>query len=156
MTDISQELHEAEQRARAAAASDVQEFGDFFLSRFLGLEIDYDDDEQTCRVRLPYARHLGNPQGSVHGGIITTAMDISMGHLCHRYLSTAMTIEMQIRFFRPLKGDGIATGRLINAGRRLVHLESRMTDADDRLIAYGVGSWHRLDALKEAPAPQTS
>jgi uncharacterized protein (TIGR00369 family) len=156
MTDISQELHEAEQRARAAAASDVQEFGDFFFSRFLGLEIDYDDDEQTCRVRLPYARHLGNPQGSVHGGIITTAMDISMGHLCHRYLSTAMTIEMQIRFFRPLKTDGIATGRLINPGRRLVHLESRMTDADGRLNAYGVGSWHRLDALKEVAAPQTN
>ena len=38
----------------------------------------------------------------MHGGIVTTAMDISMGHLCHRFLSTAVTIEMQMRFFRPL------------------------------------------------------
>ena len=151
MTDATQAVHHAVARAEKAAASDVQEFGDFFLSRFLGLEISYDDDEQTCTVRLPYARHLGNPQGSVHGGIITTAMDISMGHLCHRYLSTAMTIEMQMRFFRPLTGDGIATGRLIKPGRRLVHLESRMTDAEGRLVAFGVGSWHRLDALKEGP-----
>lgn len=136
-------------RAHAAAAIPEQEFGNFFLSRFLGLDITYDDDAQTCTVRLPYARHLGNPQGSVHGGIITTAIDISMGHLCHRYLSTAMTIEMQVRYFRPLTSDGIATGRLIKPGRRLVHLESRMTDSDGRLIAFGVGTWHRLDALKE-------
>lgn len=142
-------------RAREAASSDVQEFGDFFLSRFLGLEISYDDAEQTCTVRLPYAPHLGNPQGSVHGGVITTAMDISMGHLTHRYLSTAMTIEMSLRFFRPLTGDGTATARLLKPGRRLVHLESRMTDAQGRLVAHGVGSWHRLDALAESPGELT-
>lgn len=140
----------AVRRAQEAAATDVQEFGDFFLSRFLDLRISYDDDQQTCSVVLPYARHLGNPQGSVHGGIITTAMDISMGHLTHRFLSTAMTIEMSLRFFRPLTTDGTATARLIKPGRRLVHLESRMTDADGRLVAHGVGSWHRLDALREA------
>ncbi|MQA60103.1 MAG: hotdog fold thioesterase [Actinophytocola sp.] len=134
-------------RAEAAAASDTQEFGDFFLSRFLGLEISYDDEEKTCSVRLPYAPHLGNPQGSVHGGIITTAMDISMGHLTHRFLSSAMTIEMNLRFFRPLTGDGTATARLLKPGRRLVHIESRMTDSAGRLVAHGVGSWHRLDAL---------
>lgn len=137
-------------RAQEASDTDVQEFGNFFLSRFLGLEISYDDEQQTCSVRLPYARFLGNPQGSVHGGIITTAMDISMGHLTHRFLSTAMTIEMNLRFFRPLTSDGIATARLLKPGRRLVHLESRMTDAEGRLVAHGVGSWHRLDALREA------
>ena len=68
MTDVGQMEHEAVRRAQEAASTDVQEFGNFFLSRFLGLEISYDDDEQTCSVRLPYARHLGNPQGSVHGG----------------------------------------------------------------------------------------
>lgn len=141
---------EAVRRAQEAASTDVQEFGNFFLSRFLGLEIGYDDDQQSCSVRLPYARHLGNPQGSVHGGIIATSMDISMGHLCHRFLNTAMTIEMNLRFFRPLIGDGTATARLLKPGRRLVHLESRMTDDDGRLVAHGVGSWHRLDALQEA------
>jgi hypothetical protein len=27
-----------------------------------------------------------------------------------------------------------------------VHLESRLTDAQDRLVAFAAGSWHRLDA----------
>ncbi len=101
---------------------------------------------------LPYAAHLCNPQGSVHGGMVTTALDISMGHLCHRFLSTAVTIEMQMRFFRPLTGIGTCIGRLVRAGRRIVHLESRMTDEDGRLAAMGTGSWHRLDA-RDGPHP---
>jgi uncharacterized protein (TIGR00369 family) len=132
--------------AQGAAADPAWEFGSFFLSRFLQLGISYDDAEQTCTVVLPYAAHLCNPQGSVHGGIVTTALDISMGHLCKRYLSAAVTIEMQMRFFRPLTSDATCTGRLVRAGRRIVHLESRMTDADGKLTALGTGSWHRLDA----------
>ena len=81
----------------------------------------------------------------MHGGILITAMDISMGHLCHRYLNTAVTIEMQVRFMRPLHGTGRCTGRLLKAGRRIVHLESHLTDESDRLVAVATGSWHRLE-----------
>lgn len=133
--------------ARVAASDPTWEFGSFFLSRFLQLDISYDDAEQTCTVVLPYGPHLCNPQGSVHGGVITTALDISMGHLCKRYLSAAVTIEMQMRFFRPLTGTGTCTGRVIRGGRRIVHLESRLTDDQGRLTALGTGSWQRLDAV---------
>lgn len=132
--------------AHAAGSDPTWEFGSFFLSRFLRLGIDYDDAEQTCTVVLPHAPHLCNPQGSVHGGILTTAVDISMGHLCHRYLSAAVTIELQMRFFRPLTSEATCTGRIVRAGRRIVHLESRVLDAEGRLTALGTGSWHRLDA----------
>lgn len=135
----------AVERARLAAADPAQEFGSFFLSRFLDLEITYDDEQETCTVALPYAPYLCNPQGSVHGGVITTAMDISMGHLCHRYLSTAMTIEMQVRFFRPLRGTGRCTGRLLRPGRRIVHLESRLVDEEERLVAFASSTWHRIE-----------
>jgi uncharacterized protein (TIGR00369 family) len=133
-------------RAVRAAAEAAPGFGTFFLARFLDLDISYDDEARTCTVVLPYAGHLCNPQGSVHGGVIATAMDVSMGHLCHRFLSTAVTIEMNLRFFRPLTGRGRCTGRILNAGRRLVHLESRLTDDEGRLVAFAAGSWHRLDA----------
>lgn len=137
---------EAVRAATHAASSDTQEFGDFFLSRFLDLQIGYDESARRCTVVLPYAVHLTNPQGTVHGGVITTAMDISMGHLCRHFLSPAMTIEMQVRFFRPLTSTGSCTASLLRAGRRIVHIESRMTDADGREVAHGVGTWHRLEA----------
>lgn len=139
------------ERARLAAADPTSEFGSFFLSRFLDLDISYDDEARTCQVVLPYAAHLCNPQGTVHGGVITTAMDISMGHLCHRFLSTAVTVEMQVRFFRPLTGMGRVEGRVLRSGRRLVHLESRLFDERDALAAHAVGSWHRLDPVPSTP-----
>ena len=129
--------------ARAAAADPAWEFGSFFLSRFLRLGIDYDDEIETCTVTLPYAVHLCNPQGSVHGGIMTTVLDISMGHLCRRQLGSAVTIEMAVRFFRPLTTDATCTGAFVRRGRRIAHLESRMIDPRGRLIAMGTGSWCR-------------
>jgi uncharacterized protein (TIGR00369 family) len=145
--------HPAVTRAATAAAESRPGFGTFFLARFLDLDISYDDDARTCTVALPYAAHLCNPQGSIHGGVIATAMDVSMGHLCHRFLSTAVTIEMNLRFFRPLTGPGRCTAALLNAGRRLVHLESRLTDDEGRPVAFAAGSWHRLD--DKDPKPRT-
>ena len=132
-------------RVEEAIATAEPAFGKFFLARLLDLRVEYDDDEQTTTVTLPYAEFLCNPQGSVHGGVLSTVMDISMGHLCHRYLSTAVTIEMQMRFFRPVTGDCRAEGRLIRPGKRIVHLESRLYDDADRLAASGTGSWLRLE-----------
>jgi acyl-CoA thioesterase len=132
-------------RVEDALATSEPAFGRFFLARLLDLRIEYHDDEQATSVTLPYAEFLCNPQGSVHGGVLSTVMDISMGHLCHRYLSTAVTIEMQMRFFRPVNGDCRAEGRLIRPGKRIVHLESRLYDDADRLAASGTGSWLRLE-----------
>jgi acyl-CoA thioesterase len=135
-------------RVEDALATSEPAFGKFFLARLLDLRVEYHDDEQRTTVALPYAEFLCNPQGFVHGGILSTVMDISMGHLCHRYLSTAVTIEMQMRFFRPVTSDCRAEGRLIRPGRRIVHLESRLYDDSDRLAASGTGSWQRLDPVE--------
>jgi acyl-CoA thioesterase len=133
-------------RVEDAIATSEPAFGRFFLARLLDLEVEYHEDEQATTVTLPYAEFLCNPQGSVHGGVLSTVMDISMGHLCHHFLSTAVTIEMQMRFFRPVTGDCRAEGRLIRPGKRIVHLESRLYDDDGRLAASGTGSWLRLEA----------
>jgi hypothetical protein len=56
-----------------------QEFGSFFLSRLLGFEVSFKD--KRCIVEFEATRALFNPQGTLHGGILATAMDVSMGHL---------------------------------------------------------------------------
>lgn len=132
-------------RATRAAAEARPVFGEFFLAKFLGLTIGYDDEARTTSVRLPYAAHLCNPQGSMHGGVIATVLDISMGHQCHHFLSTAVTIEMQQRFLRPVTADATATGAFVSEGRRIVQLRSELRDDDGRLLCYGVGSWFRTD-----------
>lgn len=142
-------------RVEDALATSEPVFGRFFLARLLDLTVTYDDEQQRTRVELPFADFLRNPQGSLHGGVIATVMDISMGHLCHRYLSTAVTIEMQMRFFRPVNGPSRCEGRLLRPGRRIVHLESHLYDDQGRLCASATASWHRLDADPQSQAPQT-
>ena len=143
-------------RVEDALATSEPVFGKFFLARFLDLDITYDDERQRTRVELPFEDFLCNPQGSLHGGVMATVMDISMGHLCHRYLSTAVTIETQLRFFRPVHGTSYCEGSLLRPGRRIVHLESHLYDEHGRLAAHATGTWHRLDADAEGATQSTT
>ena len=69
-----------EQAARSAFAAAVEtnrhEFGSFFLSRFFGVDFSYGDD--TCKVTFPVNDYMYNPQGTLHGGVISFALDISI------------------------------------------------------------------------------
>jgi uncharacterized protein (TIGR00369 family) len=134
------------QAAQHAFEVAAPEFGRYFLIHFLGLSIAYDDDDQTCTVALPFAPHLCNADGAMHGGVLSTALDISMGHACQRYLTAGSTIQMEMRFLRPVRTDVVCTGRILHAGRRIVSLESRLVDDRGRLAALASGSWFRHDA----------
>jgi uncharacterized protein (TIGR00369 family) len=131
--------------AQRAAEAAEPAFGRYFLIHFLGLSIAYNDDEQTCTVTLPFAPHLCNAGGAMHGGVLSTALDISMGHTCNRYLSAGATIQMEMRFLRPITTDAVCTGRMLRPGKRIVALESRMVDDQGRLAAVASGSWFRHD-----------
>jgi len=120
-------------------------FGEFFLARFLGLEVTYGD--QTCRVDVPAGDYLYNPQGSLHGGVIAIAMDVSMGHLNHRFLRTGVTLEMKTQFLRPVTGPCWCEARFTKTGRRVVFSESKLYDDRDRLCAVATATWMLLDPV---------
>lgn len=145
MADVDAAL--VRNRVEEALVQHRPEFERFFLARFLDLRITYGDE--VCRVELPGGEHLGNPQGSLHGGIAATVMDISMGHLCHRFLSTAVTLEMKLNFLQPVRGGCWAEGRFLRKGRRVVHLESRLHDEGDRLAAVATATWMRVAGPEE-------
>jgi acyl-CoA thioesterase len=129
-------------RATELAARQARpEFGEFFLARFLGLEIRYDDELRRSEVLLPYAPHLLNPQGSMHGGILVTAMDIAMGHLCRRHVAVGVTVETQCRFIRRVDTDAVAVGSFLHIGRKLVHMRCELRDASGRLAAHATSTW---------------
>ena len=134
-----------EQTARAlfenALGDYRQEFGSFFVAKMLGLDISYPDD--ACLVRFPVADFLFNPQGSYHGGMLATVMDISMGHLIKHSTGVAgATLEMKNQYMRPLtKGPARCEGRFIRQGRSISFLESLVWDTDDKLSAHTTSTW---------------
>ena len=142
-----------EDAARAAFEEALRthrpDFGTFFLARLFGLDISYTDE--TCIVEVPVLDFMFNPQGSLHGGVIAFALDVSTGHLIKRTVGRpGITLEMKTQYLRPaLSGRVRCEGRFLRRGRSINYLESRMTDADGKLLAIATSTWQLLG---EAPA----
>jgi uncharacterized protein (TIGR00369 family) len=117
-----------------------QEFDKFFLAKFLGLEISYVG--RVCRVELEVRDYMFNPQGSLHGGVISTILDISMGHLLNRCAGPGVTLEMKVQFVHPARSGRIRCEAMFVAqGRKVNFLEARLVDAEQRLLAFATSTW---------------
>lgn len=136
-----------------ALQSHDQVFGRFFLARLLGFDIEHRDD--VCRVSFDVCDFMFNPQGTLHGGIIALAMDVSMGHLLEHRGGVGSTLEMKTQYLAAVRGGRIrAEGRVLRRGRSIWFLESRLLDADERLVAFATATWKALRAAgRETPTP---
>jgi acyl-CoA thioesterase len=112
--------------------------------RFFGLRVSYEEDPERCFVELPYEDFMKNPQGTLHGGVTAFAMDVSMGHLCNKFLSVSVTLDTTIRFLRPITEASRCEARFLKKGRSISHIESRIFDANGQLAAVANGTWRAL------------
>jgi uncharacterized protein (TIGR00369 family) len=127
----------------AALQSHEQAFGSFFLARLLGFEMHYTDE--VCRVEFELKDFMFNPQGSLHGGVIALAMDVSMGHLLNHLQGPGSTLEMKTQYLAPARTGRVrAEGRLLRRGASVCFLESRLFDAQGELIAFATATWKFL------------
>ena len=129
-----------------------QVFEKFFLAKFIGLNFEYlpenvdKFEKSVLRITFDVNEMLMNPQGSLHGGIIATVMDISMGHLLNNTVGKGATIEMKIQYLLPvLEGRVTCEGRFIKKGRRLSFMESRFSDQFGKLAAFATATWKMPD-----------
>jgi acyl-CoA thioesterase len=121
-----------------------QEFGSFFLSRLLGFSVSYHQDR--CIVEFDAVRPLFNPQGSLHGGVLATAMDISMGHLLHHVAGPGTTLEMKIQFLASVRSGLVrCEASFLRHGRSLSFLQSRATNANGEAVAHATATWKLLN-----------
>ncbi len=120
------------------------EFEHFFLAKLFGLSFSY--GEETCRIELESKDFMYNPQGTLHGGVISFILDVSMGHLSKRFLGMATTLEMKVQFLRPVKTGRIyCESRFLKKGRTIIALESRLFNEKGQLAAVGTSTWYRLE-----------
>mgnify|MGYP001158109259 CR=1 FL=1 len=129
-----------------------QVFEKFFLAKFLGLNFEYmpleanDSDKEFSHFTFEVNEMLMNPQGFLHGGIMATVMDISMGHLLRKVIGPGITIEMKTQFLRSAsKGLTTVEGRFIKKGKELSFMESRLWGSDGKLAALTTATWKMLD-----------
>lgn len=132
----------------SALAEHNQDFETFFLARFFGLSFEYlpedapDSEKEICRVTFPVSEMVMNPQGSLHGGAMASAMDISMGHLVKKVAGAGATIELKVQFMRPVPpGQTTCEGRFTRRGRSISFMESRLWGEDGKLAALATATW---------------
>ena len=135
----------AQKQFESALKTYHQSFETFFIAKLLGLGFSY--EENGCVVTFPVEDFLFNPQGTFHGGMLATVMDISMGHLInHEIGKPGFTLEMKNQFLRPLtKGPASCKGSFIRKGRSISFLESHVWDANKKLVAHGTSTWKMGD-----------
>lgn len=138
----------ARARFEAAFKDHEQAFETFFFARFLDLSFEYlpvdapNTKKEACRVTFPVTDMVRNPQGTLHGGAMASAMDISMGHLVNKVEGPGATIEMKIQFMRPVtEGPVTCVGSFTKRGRSISFMESRLTGPDGKLAALATATW---------------
>ena len=135
-----------------AMAGQQETFGDFFLTRLLGLDITYDGE--ACEVKFAVHDFMFNPQGTLHGGMLTTALDVSMGHLLNRMAGPGATLEFKVQFFAAVRG-GFVTCRaeMLRRGRSICFLQSTARNEAGESVALATSTWSLIrPASKPDPA----
>jgi uncharacterized protein (TIGR00369 family) len=122
-----------------------EEYGDFPLRRFLGMGLSGDEPGVGLAHVEVGADHL-NPNGVVHGAVLFALVDTAMGKATMSALDEpgryCASIEVSLRFIRPaVTGRLTATATVVKRGRSVVHLDGRIVDDDDRLIATAAGTF---------------
>lgn len=110
------------------------------LAALLAMETDL---VEQGRVVLAFhaSEQLANPFGTVHGGILATALDSAMGMAALTAVPEGVattTVALEVKYLRPVATDaGLlrAEGVVVHAGRRVVTAEGRLVGCDDRLFA---------------------
>ncbi|WP_175734279.1 PaaI family thioesterase [Burkholderia ambifaria] len=136
-----------ESQARIAFENAIQtyrqDFNTFFLARLFGMSVEY--GEASCTVTMPIRDFMYNPQGSLHGGITATLLDISMGHLLKHHVGAGATLEMNIQYMRAARdGTLTACSHFMRKGRQICFLQSTVSDESGALVASATSIWKVL------------
>lgn len=95
--------------------------------------------------KLDVTPDILNPHGVLHGGAVYTMVDYSMGGAVVSVLppgEICATIEIKISYLAGVRG-GVLTCEtdIIKRGRKVVFLESRVSDDAGKLVAAATGSF---------------
>jgi acyl-CoA thioesterase len=106
--------------------------------QWAGLEL-VDAGNGSAELRMDLRPHHFNPQGIVHGGIITAIADTSIGLALRSMLKagyTHRTAQLNVHFLA--KGEGnllIGRGRALHLGQRMGYGEAEVEDGTGQVLA---------------------
>lgn len=107
--------------------------------------VDCDTDKLTVTLEFQVRPWELNRAGFLHGGVICTMLDHTAGAAASSFTgSWCPTVDMDVRFISFGKPWDvlIGTGRIVSAGRKILHMEADLSDkATGRLIATATSTY---------------
>lgn len=111
-------------------------------ARFLRVTLVRQEDG-LVEFRLPFREEFVRGDGAdwLHGGVVAALVDITGDFaVATRYGSGVPTIDLRIDYLRPARrGDLVALGRAVRAGRTVGVADIEVRDARGDLVAVGRG-----------------
>ncbi len=113
------------------------------FSRLLGCRLQK-LDSGLAEVALALAPQLRNRGGNLHGGVLFSLVDITMGLACsasHGFDQRSATLECKINYLRAVSdGEVCCVARVLHAGRRTLVVEADVCQGD-KLVAKAQGTF---------------
>jgi uncharacterized protein (TIGR00369 family) len=110
---------------------------------WLGIEY-LNAPEGHSLLRMPFRVEIGNRKGDIHGGVIASLIDLAAGRSV-RSTQTGLvglsTISLTTNYLRPGRGDLIARGECLRAGRSIGYATAILEDAQGKPVAQGNGAF---------------
>lgn len=110
---------------------------------FLGIEI-VRRDADGVEARLAFSPKLQNRKGDVHGGAITSLLDMALGSASYADLgptAAASTLSMTVNFLTAARSDLRCFARCTKRGRSIRFVEAEVVDANDEVIAKAIATF---------------
>jgi len=114
----------------------------------VGTELSNTEEGRAVVSLRAEERHL-NPNGTVHGGVVYTLVDVSMAEALKTMAEgdeRPVTIEIKINYLEPGKpGTLTSTAQVRKGGKRLVIVEAEVAqEDDDEIVALATGTYTRV------------
>ena len=113
------------------------------LADLLGI-VSEEREAGRARMRLTVDPAWHNPNGVLHGGVIYTMVDYSMGGAVQPNLPEGQyctTIEVKVSYLTSVReGTLTVETEVVKQGRNIAFTESKVTDDQGRLVATASGS----------------
>lgn len=113
------------------------------FDEFLGFDYERVDD-RTVQVTLPIKPLYVNSVGVVHGGIISSLVDVAMSNLVDTEggVQRAVTVDLHTTFLQGATGTKlVARARTVKQGRRMMYAECTVDDDKGQHVARAIGSF---------------
>lgn len=116
------------------------------FTRLLGLTREFSQGGRARFVLDPQPEHE-NVIRAVHGGVVTTMLDVAMASAAVSHIDfskTAVTLNMNSAFLHPGRGRLVADGELLSVDDGVATCRAQVCDAAGQVVARAQGCFRYL------------